>query len=404
MKLILRLLFLTTLLTLIALFNQGSARADGPASAPILDIPCLPAVYNHTPDECLLVGPAAVLTQRAFLSRELARQSDWLTPLDPSLGDSGNAYAKVKPTSGRIFSSLTAAIEGKHPSRILRDGFNYVTYIDIVSIDGRSYYNLGFNQWMRAADIVRHIEPTDFSGVEVQATPPRPFGWALNYVNTYQSPGTGAQISGSLALHAVIQVFDTVTVGKYDWYLVGPNQWIEQRKVALVFPRSEPPAGVDNGRWIELNLFEQTTAVYERGQLVFATLTTTGSTAYYTRPGLFQITEKLVVTPMRGAVERDLSDSYSLEGVPWTMYFDQRRAFHGEYWHDNLGYTSSHGCANLSFADAEWLYTWAHLGDWVYVWDPSGKTPVILELFTVLVEENVAYDAWLLKMEFLATD
>jgi hypothetical protein len=373
----------------IVLLNlQTIAQAKGGASAPNVDIPCLPAVYIYTPEECLLVGPAAVLTQRAFIAREITRQGDWLTPLDESLGEVPYAYAKVKETSGRIFSSLIAAIAGKHPSKILRNGFNFVTYIDIVNIDGKSYYNLGYNQWMRSGDILRHIEPIDFSGVEVQATPPRPFGWALNYFNTFQSPGVGAEISGSLARHALIQVFDTVTIGDRDWYLVGPDQWIEQRRVALVFPRSEPPSDVKNGRWIELNLFEQTTAVYERGQLIFATLTTSGSKAYYTRPGLFQITEKLEVTPMRGAFEADQSDSYSLDAVPWTMYFDQRRAFHGEYWHDHLGYTSSHGCANLSFADAEWLYAWANLGDWVYVWDPSGKTPVIPELFTNLIGQD----------------
>jgi len=30
---------------------------------------------------------------------------------------------------------------------------------------------------------------------------------------------------------------------------------------------------------------------------------------------------------------------------------------------------------NLSVADSHWLYDWANEGDYVYVWDPSGKTP-----------------------------
>ena len=144
-----------------------------------------------------------------------------------------------------------------------------------------------------------------------------------------------------------------------------------------------------NGRWIEINLFEQTTAVYENGKLIFATLTTSGSPDFYTRPGLFKITEKLLVTHMAGGEEADGSDKYYLENVPWTMYFDQRRALHAEYWHNHLGYKSSHGCANLSFADAEWLFNWAELGDWVYVWDPSGQTPVIPSLFTQLLEAEL---------------
>jgi hypothetical protein len=91
---------------------------------------------------------------------------------------------------------------------------------------------------------------------------------------------------------------------------------------------------------------------------------------------------------MRGGVEKDGSDRYYLEDIPWAMFFDQGRAFHGEYWHDHLGYRSSHGCANLSFSDARWLYEWARLGDWVYVWDPSGQTPVDPRLYTHLLDDE----------------
>jgi len=57
------------------------------------------------------------------------------------------------------------------------------------------------------------------------------------------------------------------------------------------------------------------------------------------------------------------------------MYYDDLRALHGAYWQTLLGYQRSHGCVNLSVADAHWLYDWANEGDYVYVWDPSGETP-----------------------------
>jgi lipoprotein-anchoring transpeptidase ErfK/SrfK len=115
---------------------------------------------------------------------------------------------------------------------------------------------------------------------------------------------------------------------------------------------------------------------------VFATLIASGLEPFWTRPGLFQIYEKLDTTPMRGAFEADGSDAYYLEDVPWTMYFDQRRALHGAYWRANLGFPQSHGCVNLSIGDAQWIYDWAELGDWVYVWDPSGNTPVDPDNYT----------------------
>ena len=78
---------------------------------------------------------------------------------------------------------------------------------------------------------------------------------------------------------------------------------------------------------------------------------------------------------MSGSFEADRSDYYYLEDVPWTMYFDDKRALHGAYWRAWFGYPGTHGCVNFSIGDAKWLYDWANVGDYVYVWDPSGETP-----------------------------
>lgn len=133
--------------------------------------------------------------------------------------------------------------------------------------------------------------------------------------------------------------------------------------------------GVTNGRWIDVNLAEQTLAVYDNHQLVFATIVSTGLAPFWTRPGLFPIYKKKALENMSGSFEADRSDYYYLENVPWTMYFDKARALHGTYWHTYFGYPQSHGCVNLSAGDSHWLFNWAKEGDWVYVHDPSGATP-----------------------------
>jgi lipoprotein-anchoring transpeptidase ErfK/SrfK len=46
-----------------------------------------------------------------------------------------------------------------------------------------------------------------------------------------------------------------------------------------------------------------------------------------------------------------------------------------------MGYKQSHGCVNMAIIDARWVFDWAELGDWVYVWDPSGETPTDPDLF-----------------------
>ena len=104
-----------------------------------------------------------------------------------------------------------------------------------------------------------------------------------------------------------------------------------------------------------------------------------GVEPFWTRPGSYQIYSKVESETMRN---NDPSDFYYLENVPWTMYFDGPRALHGAYWRTRFGYPQSHGCVNLSVGDAHWLYDWAQEGDWVFVHDPTGKTPTDPALYT----------------------
>jgi hypothetical protein len=172
-----------------------------------------------------------------------------------------------------------------------------------------------------------------------------------------------------------VQIYASQKVGEDEWFLIGPDEWLDASLVGRVVPNTNPPEGVTNGRWIEINLFEQTLPVYDNSQLVFATLVATGMKPLWTRPGLFQIYSRLEGTLMRGATAADRSDYYYLQEVPWTMYYDEARALHGAYWRTRFGFQQSHGCVNLAPGDAHWLFNWAKEGDWVYVWDPSGQTP-----------------------------
>jgi hypothetical protein len=181
--------------------------------------------------------------------------------------------------------------------------------------------------------------------------------------------------------HDLVWIYGTAEANGMEWYQLGPDEWVPDNVIARVIPNTTPPEGVTGGRWIEVNLYEQTISVYDNYQLVFATLIASGLEPLWTRPGLFQIYQKFESTPMRGSFEADLSDAYYLEDVPWTMYFDEARALHGAYWRANLGFPQSHGCVNMSIGDARWLFDWANEGDFVYVWDPSGKTPTNPEAY-----------------------
>jgi hypothetical protein len=40
------------------------------------------------------------------------------------------------------------------------------------------------------------------------------------------------------------------------------------------------------------------------------------------------------------------------------QYIHLNVALHGSFWHSSFGSTRSHGCINLSPADARWLFNW----------------------------------------------
>ncbi|MGK5095299.1 L,D-transpeptidase [Deltaproteobacteria bacterium TL4] len=53
---------------------------------------------------------------------------------------------------------------------------------------------------------------------------------------------------------------------------------------------------------------------------------------------------------------------------PHVMYFYQGYAIHGAYWHQNFGRVASHGCVNVPFPSAEWLYNFAIVGTRIEVY------------------------------------
>lgn len=355
-----------------------TARAKGQSQSPQSETLCLPRVYDLTPEDCLPLGPSAYLTRQA--------ESGITFPIAPLSAQDPNPdmallpfrYALVKTPNAPVFSTINdAATKDAAPRRYIEAGFDYVSYLEVRQIESKKYYMISLGEWMRGSDLNAGIATSYFMGKQFLRTPARKFGWILFQQESQRTPGNDVlDFTGrKYTRFDMIQMYDSVTINTLVWYMVGPDEWVEARHVALVYPAASSPEGVENGRWIEINLFEQTVAVYENNQVVFATLTSSGVPGWWTRPGLFQITEKVQSTPMTGAFEADRSDYYYLEDVPWTIYFDEARAFHGTYWHNQFGYERSHGCANLSPGDSQWLFNWARVGDWVYVWDPSGKTP-----------------------------
>lgn len=357
-----------------------AAKANEPNSESAAGaVVCPPGIYLLEPGNCLVSGPAEELTRLASEGLIYPPLPLPAYPPDPALNELPYSYFRVDQGGAPVFLSLQDAISNQ-PWRRLEPGFIYVSYRSLVETEAGGFYLLRDGTYVPANGSRTSIPV--FQGLLFSSTPRHAFGWVLERVVSRQAPGPNAPETGRVYYrYQVVSIFQKQLVNQSLWLMIGPEEWLPANKVARVEPRQIAPEGVPGDRWIEINLEEQTLAVYENNQLLFATLVSTGVAPYWTRPGLFQIYEKKALETMSGAFEADRSDYYYLQDVPWTMYFDQKRALHGQYWHTGLGYPRSHGCVNLSVGDARWLFEWAQLDDWVYVYDPSGRTPTDPSLY-----------------------
>ncbi|HSB01784.1 MAG TPA: L,D-transpeptidase [Anaerolineales bacterium] len=348
---------------------QGTGSEEEPQSGAVV---CAPDVYLIAPDDCLPLGPSTYITDMAKLGLTFPPRSLPAYKPDPALTQLPYHYFKLEEDTVPILS----APAGNDTGQSFQPGFVYVSYVDRVESDG-VYYMLQNGGWIpgkgsRIGDYPR------FQGLQFKSTPHNAFAWPLPIrawsIPVYRAPSYNAPLTGKTITPQadMVQVYATQNAEGVDWNMIGPDQWVEASQLAAVTPNTTPPEGVTTGRWIDVNLAEQTLAVYDNYQLVFATVVATGLEPFWTRPGLFQIYQKKESETMRN---NDPTDYYYLDNVPWTMYFDKARALHGAYWRTQFGFTQSHGCVNLSVGDSHWLFDWAHEGDYVYVHDPSGLTP-----------------------------
>jgi hypothetical protein len=374
--------FVIAFLIFFQLISQRIQPAIAQAASPEVQSAtlCLPGIYMTDPQDCLPAGPSSYLTSMASLGISMPLVTIPYQPIDETLWVLPFSYAILGDGPTAVFASLEEAIVGKNPIRSIEaGGLRYVSYIDYADTDNGRFFKLHDQSWVRVSSRVSipHSFP---GGIQLDRTPTHSFGWVLPFnptLETKRIPGFSPDNNTGhiLSQYQIVPIYSTQVVDGVEWDLIAPDEWVESRLLGRVTPDLTPPEGVTGDRWIEVNLEEQTLAVYDQNRMIFATLVATGIEPFFTRPGAFQIQRKLDSTPMSGSFTADRSDYYYLEDVPWTMYYDNARALHAAYWRTAYGFPQSHGCVNLNPADARWLYEWANEGDWVYVWDPSGKTP-----------------------------
>ena len=150
---------------------------------------------------------------------------------------------------------------------------------------------------------------------------------------------------------------DTVYVGTV---LQIPTPEEAARYGPVIPVQLDPGAHIGVGREIVVVLSTQRAYAYRDGILQRSAIVSTGLPDTPTLQGNFKVTRKLARRHMVGP-------GYDLPNVPWVSYFYAGYAIHGTYWHNNFGTPMSHGCVNMTTADAKWFYDFAPVGTPVHV-------------------------------------
>lgn len=108
---------------------------------------------------------------------------------------------------------------------------------------------------------------------------------------------------------------------------------------------------------IQVDLTHQILYAYQNNNLIYSFPISSGTLVHPTVTGTFYPWGKYLSYEMIGGSIR-AGDYYDLPNVPYVVYFYRGYAIHGTYWHHNFGHPMSHGCINLSIANARLLYNW----------------------------------------------
>ena len=202
-------------------------------------------------------------------------------------------------------------------------------------------------------------------------------------------PGKEYPILSKLRTGIVLQVDDTPIVDAtgLTWYKVVFDEWLRYPErlhgnwyVAADYvtvlrepavPDYVPGVSPTTTKQIIVNRTKQRLYAYDGDTLVMTATTSTGLDSTPTPRGEFTIFKKTPSRYMQGPLPNlDSNQVYDLPGVPWNLYFTNGGAvIHGAYWHTAFGTPYSHGCVNLSLADARKIYDWAPVGTIVTVRD-----------------------------------
>jgi hypothetical protein len=297
-------------------------------------------------------------------------KSDSKTPSD-NASPSGNDTPWYLKEGARKQVSLNdlQAHEGPVAERMVR-GF-YLSLDKRVSLYSGRFWRTAAGLYAPAEHVVVHEPKTEFEGVHVGDADEKrklPIGFVLGlhakqyrFVDGDPKPKRGEHVDRFtiVGLTGQKKVFED-----RSYYETQDGWWTRDVDGTLTKPGPAPADLAPNEKWIDVNLSTQSLVAFEGDKPVYATIISSGrhddkdpSKDHRTKMGSFRIREKHVSATMDDDSASD--GPYSIEDVPWIMYFNGSYALHGAFWHSAFGHERSHGCVNMTPHDAKELFGWA---------------------------------------------
>jgi len=257
------------------------------------------------------------------------------------------------------YRDLLVAEEGVPETQLL-PGFGVAVTREGQKPGGERYALTTHGFWIPLRDLRRVTAPVFRGG---------PVDDALNVawvssdkVRLRKAPG-GATLGDVVPRQTQLSVLESRDHAGKTWLRVGEQQWLLQGEVARPSRLARPAEVKDGEHWFDVELRAQIVTAYVGDHPVFATLASTGrgaqGTDLATPKGQHRIWVKLQSSDMDNLENLEANESYAIQAVPWVMYFEKGYGLHGTFWHRAFGRVQSHGCVNLSPADAERLFDFA---------------------------------------------
>lgn len=230
------------------------------------------------------------------------------------------------------------------------------------------YWHKSTEGLIAPADRMSINSPPTYHGVELAGddAPKLPVGWVRVTAAKYELKDDKLERKGSLERFTMVPMTDkTMTKGGTRYRQAKDGFWIKAHQIAVTEPGPPPSDVGQTERWIDVDISSQTLVAFEGKVPVYATMVSSGkkgstrATDHSTVLGTFRVREKHVSATMDGDGAAPGEGPYSIQDVPYVMYFERSYAIHGAFWHNNFGTRMSHGCVNLAPLDAKWVFLWS---------------------------------------------